>query len=105
MVKEETVLFPYVKHLVNTQNSGYVKFDSLDNVKEPIDIAVTEHEVVGNNMDEIRKISDNFALPEDACASYAYLFKTLDEFENDLHIHIHLENNILFPKALKLEKK
>ena len=105
MVKEETVLFPYVKHLVNTQNNGYVKFDSLDTVKEPIDIAVTEHELVGNNMDEIKEISNNFALPEDACASYAFLFKTLDEFENDLHVHIHLENNILFPKALKLEKK
>ena len=105
MVKEETVLFPYVKHLVKTQNGSYEKFDSLDTVKEPIDIAVTEHELVGNNMDEIREISNNFALPEDACASYAYLFKTLDEFEDDLHTHIHLENNILFPKALKLEKK
>ena len=55
-------------------------------------------------MDEIRKISNNYALPEDACASYSYLFKTLDEFENDLHIHVHLENNILFPKAIELEK-
>lgn len=105
MIMEETVLFPYVKHLVKTQNSGYVKFDSLNTVKEPIDIAVTEHVVVGNNMEEIRKLSNNFALPEDACASYAFLFKTLDEFENDLHIHVHLENNILFPKALTLEKK
>ncbi|HEY5463977.1 MAG TPA: iron-sulfur cluster repair di-iron protein [Hanamia sp.] len=105
MVKEETVLFPYVKHIVNTKDKGYVKFDSLDNVKEPIDIAVTEHELVGGNMDKIKELSNNFKVPEDGCASYAYLFKTLNEFEDDLHIHIHLENNILFPKALKLEKE
>ena len=105
MVKEETVLFPYVKHIVNTKGKGYVKFDSLDNVKEPIDIAVTEHELVGGNMDKIKELSNNFKVPEDGCASYAYLFKTLNEFEDDLHIHIHLENNILFPKALKLEKE
>ena len=105
MVMEETVLFPYVKHIVNTKGKGYVKFDGLENVKEPIDIAVTEHELVGSNMDKIRTLSHNYELPEDACASYSYLFKTLDEFENDLHTHVHLENNILFPKALKLEKE
>jgi regulator of cell morphogenesis and NO signaling len=74
-------------------------------VQEPIDIAVTEHELVGGNMEQIRKLSNNYELPEDACASYSYLFKTLDEFEDDLHTHVHLENNILFPKALNLEKK
>lgn len=103
MVKEETVLFPYVKHLADTQ--GKVKFDGLETVEEPIDIAVTEHEVVGGNMEQIRELSHNYELPEDACASYSYLFKTLDEFEDDLHIHVHLENNILFPKALDIEKK
>jgi regulator of cell morphogenesis and NO signaling len=103
MVKEETVLFPYVKHLVKT--NGDTKFDSLETVQEPIDIAVTEHELVGGNMEQIRKLSNNYELPEDACASYSYLFKTLDEFEDDLHTHVHLENNILFPKALNLEKK
>jgi regulator of cell morphogenesis and NO signaling len=106
MVKEETVLFPYVKQLVASKNSGNgkVKFGNLDSVETPINLMEMEHEVVGNNMDEIRKISNNYALPEDACASYSFLFKTLDEFENDLHIHVHLENNILFPKAVNLEK-
>jgi regulator of cell morphogenesis and NO signaling len=106
MVKEETVLFPYVKQLVASKNSGNgkVKFGDLDSVETPINLMEMEHEVVGNNMDEIRKISNNYALPEDACASYSFLFKTLDEFENDLHIHVHLENNILFPKAVNLEK-
>jgi len=107
MVKEETVLFPYVKELIAATNNGHakVKFGNLETVKTPINIMEAEHEVVGNNMDEIRKISNNYQVPEDGCASYSYLFKTLDEFENDLHIHVHLENNILFPKALDLEKK
>ncbi len=106
MVKEETVLFPYVKQLVAAKNSGNrkVKFGNLETVETPINMMEMEHEVVGNNMDKIREISNNYALPEDACASYSFLFKTLDEFENDLHIHVHLENNILFPKALDLEK-
>jgi regulator of cell morphogenesis and NO signaling len=106
MVKEETVLFPYIKQLIVSKNNGKEKtsFGNLDSVRTPINLMEEEHEIVGSNMDEIRKLSKNYELPEDACASYSYLFKTLDEFENDLHIHVHLENNILFPKALDLEK-
>ena len=63
------------------------------------------NELVGKNLDEIRLLSKNYALPEDACASYSLLYRMLDEFEEDLHLHIHLENNILFPKALELEKQ
>jgi regulator of cell morphogenesis and NO signaling len=106
MVKEETVLFPYVKQLVAAKNNGQrkVQFGNLQTVETPINMMEMEHELVGGNMDEIRKITNNYHLPEDACASYSFLFKTLDEFENDLHVHVHLENNILFPKALDLEK-
>jgi regulator of cell morphogenesis and NO signaling len=107
MVKEETVLFAYVKQLVAAKNTGggKVQFGNLQTVETPINMMEMEHEQVGGNMDEIRKISNNYQLPQDACASYSFLFKTLDEFENDLHIHVHLENNILFPKALDLEKE
>ena len=105
MVKEETVLFPYIKQLVASKASGSkVQHGHFNTVKTPIDMMEHEHEIVGNNMEVIRTISKNYTLPEDSCASYAYLFKTLEEFENDLHIHVHLENNILFPKALELEK-
>ena len=107
MVKEETVLFPYLKQLVAAKNNGTekVKFGNLETVKTPISMMEMEHEVVGNNMEEIREISNNYQIPDDGCASYSFLFKTLDEFENDLHIHVHLENNILFPKALDMEKR
>jgi regulator of cell morphogenesis and NO signaling len=106
MVKEETVLFPYIKKLFAASIDGSVAQSAIfDSVKTPIDAMEHEHEFVGNALDQIRAITNNYSLPEDACASYAFLFKNLDEFENDLHIHVHLENNILFPKALKLEKQ
>ena len=107
MLSEETILFPYVKHIVaakaNASNS--VKFRDYDCIKTQIDLLEIEHESVGNSLATIRELSNNYTLPEDSCASYSYLFNKLDEFENDLHIHIHLENNILFPKAIELEKE
>ena len=106
MIKEENVLFPYIKQLVAAKNNGNpLPGKTFNSVQSPINIMEHEHEVVGNKLEQIRKLSNNFSLPEDACASYSYLYKTLEEFENDLHIHVHLENNILFPKALELEKK
>ena len=103
MVKEEEVVFPYVKQVFHKSNGK--NFGEFETIKTPIDIMEAEHELVGRNMEEVRLLSKNYTLPKDACASYGYLFKKLDEFENDLHIHIHLENNIMFPKAIALEKK
>ena len=107
MVNEETILFPYVKLIAaaKNNNSASVKFENFDSIQTPIDMLEKEHEAVGNSLETIRELSNNYTLPEDSCASYSYLFKTLDEFESDLFIHIHLENNILFPKAIKLEKE
>ncbi|MEO8111692.1 MAG: iron-sulfur cluster repair di-iron protein [Ginsengibacter sp.] len=106
MVKEETVLFPYIKKLVAAKNNGSeFQVEGFTSVQSPISMMEHEHEIVGEKMEHIRALSNNYILPEDACASYSYLYKTLEEFENDLHIHVHLENNILFPKSLELEKK
>lgn len=106
MLKEEGILFPYVKQIVNNKKTKTPQhsFGNFKSIQEPIDEMESEHDFVGRNMEEARNVSNNYALPEDACASYSFLFKTLDEFENDLHIHVHLENNILFPKALEMEK-
>lgn len=105
LIKEEKILFPYIKELVaakkNTQLLHAANFGSVQN---PINMMEHEHEMVGKNLAEIRKLSNNYTLPQDTCASYSLLYRMLDEFENDLHIHIHLENNILFPKAIELEK-
>ena len=106
MVKEEAALFPYIKSLVVAKRDGtHLQNVNFKSIQSPINMMEHEHESVGNKMDEIRRLSHNYLLPEDACASYAFWFKTLDEFENDLHLHVHLENNILFPKALDLEKE
>ena len=64
-----------------------------------------EHDNAGLLLKQLREVSSNYKLPEDACATYAVTYQKLDEFENDLHQHIHLENNILFPKTIALEEK
>ncbi len=106
LLKEEKVLFPYIKELATAgENAQVPQAAQLGTVQNPINLMEMEHELVGKNLDEIRRLSRNYALPQDACASYTLFYKMLDEFENDLHLHIHLENNILFPKAIELEKK
>ena len=106
MLKEEKVLFPYIKDLVAANNNEKpLQAAHFGTVQNPINMMEMEHEMVGRNLEEIRMLTDNYTLPDDACASYSLLFRMLDEFENDLHTHIHLENNILFPKALEVEKK
>jgi regulator of cell morphogenesis and NO signaling len=106
MIKEERVLFPYIKELVAADK----KIEPLHaahfgTVQNPINMMEMEHELVGKNLAEIRSLSNDYTLPADACATYSLLYRMLDEFEEDLHLHIHLENNILFPKALEVEKK
>jgi len=74
-------------------------------VENPIQTLESEHVAVGGSMDEINRLSNGYTTPEDACSSYRALYGKLNEFEQDLHRHIHLENNILFPKAIQLEKE
>lgn len=107
LLKEEKVLFPYIKEMVTSANNGQPAAHKahFGTVQNPISMMEMEHEMAGQALQEIRTRSDNFSLPDDACASYSLLYRMLDEFESDLHIHVHLENNILFPKALSMEKK
>ncbi|MDF2449072.1 MAG: hemerythrin [Bacteroidota bacterium] len=106
MCKEEQILFPYIKQLsqakLNNQSHAHAAFDTIQN---PIDMMEHEHDVVGRLFESIRELSDNYTPPEDGCATYKVSFLKLKEFEEDLHQHIHLENNILFPKSIKLEKQ
>lgn len=106
MIKEEKVLFPAIRRL----ESGYSETAGTQNepmnvtIKLPVDVLKQEHSTEGARMEQISKLSDGFTPPEDACATYKVTFSLLKEFEEDLHHHIHLENNILFPKALSMEK-
>ncbi|MDP2385753.1 MAG: iron-sulfur cluster repair di-iron protein [Bacteroidota bacterium] len=106
MCKEEQILFPYIKQLVlaksTNQNVPYTAFGA---VKNPIEMMEHEHDLVGDIFKTIRELSSNYTPPEDCCATYKVSFLKLKEFEEDLHQHIHLENNILFPKSIELENQ
>ncbi len=104
MAKEELVLFPYIKAMVGqSQNGTPFQQPHFGTIANPIRMMEAEHESAGNAMDAIRSISNGFAPPADACTTFGLTYQELRQFEADLHRHVHLENNILFPKALKLE--
>jgi len=106
MKKEELILFPFIKKLVKTENvGGVVPAIHFGTVENPIKMMEAEHEEAGEIMRKIAALSNNYTPPESACNTYRAFYAKLDEFEQDLHQHVHLENNILFPKALNLEKK
>lgn len=106
MMKEENVLFPFIKELVKAKNSKVAFQGShFGTVQNPIRMMEMEHDAVGEIAEELNRVTSNYTLPADACASYSLLYRLLDEFEDDLHLHIHLENNILFPKAVELERE
>ena len=104
MELEEKMLFSHVKKIVETRKANMPLVKQEKNFADLINELEKEHDQVGRAFDKIRELSLGYALPFDACASYKLLFKMLQEFEDDLHIHIHLENNILFPKAILMEK-
>ncbi len=104
MHKEEAILFPIVKEIVRaSRNNETLQPTPFGTIKNPINMMETEHDSAGRSFEAIRDLSNNYTPPESACNTYRVLFAKLEEFENDLHQHIHLENNILFPKAIKLE--
>lgn len=106
MMKEENVLFPYIKILVATKKSSEnLKPSPFGTIKNPVNMMEMEHEQVGELLERIKELSDNFTPPENACNTHRVSFAKLKEFEEDLHQHIHLENNILFPKAIALEQE
>ena len=106
MLKEEQMLFPYIRKLVKAkQNKTKTERPYFGSVRNPIRMMESEHENAGDGFHEIKRRSNNYSIPEDGCETYAVLYKELKEFEDDLHKHIHLENNILFPKAIELENE
>ncbi|MGB8705302.1 MAG: iron-sulfur cluster repair di-iron protein [Gillisia sp.] len=106
MKKEELVLFPAIKKMVKARESGKpLEKPGFGTVKNPIQMMMAEHTVEGERFQKIDELSDHYTPPADACNTYRVTFSLLQDFENDLHRHIHLENNILFPKAAELEKQ
>lgn len=105
LAKEEAVLFPYIADLERAVAIGGAKPHScFGTVANPIAMMTQEHEGAGTLLAEIRRLSHDFTTPEDACPTFHAFYDGLKEFEQDLHQHIHLENNILFPRAIEMEQ-
>lgn len=95
--KEEEVLFPAIKEVLRS-GSAEAKAVVISEISRMKD----EHEFAGGAMDRINVMSRNYSVPADGCSTYEVTYKLLEQFEDDLHVHVHLENNILYPKALAL---
>lgn len=105
MKKEEFILFPFVKKLVAVQEgTTEMTPGHFGTVANPIEMMMEEHAAEGERFRKIAELTNDYTPPAGACTTYMVTFSLLKEFEQDLHLHIHLENNILFPKAIELEK-
>lgn len=104
--KEEKILFHLIKYLVDCKRfEEKPKLSGFKSVEFPIKSMLAEHDNAGESTARIREITNNYNPPEDACNTFRLTYSELEEFEKDLHIHVHLENNILFPKAISLEQE
>jgi len=104
MKKEELILFPYIRNLEKAKKNGeQAPLAPFGTVNNPINMMLHEHEFVGKKFEEIELLSNHYIPPTHACNTYRVLYAKLKEFHEDLLLHIHLENNILFPKAIALE--
>lgn len=105
MMKEEQVLFPYIERMEQAVlNGNPVPPAFFGTVKRPIASMVAEHDDAGALLAQMRDLSDGFVPPTGACATFVALYGALEDFERDLHHHVHLENNILFPRAIEMEE-
>ncbi|MGV3641659.1 MAG: iron-sulfur cluster repair di-iron protein [Adhaeribacter sp.] len=106
MPKEERILFPYIRQLNQAAKTGtFLPRPAFGSIQNPINMMEMEHEAAGSSMEAIRQLSQQYTVPADGCTTYRLAFAKLQEFEADLFQHIHLENNLLFPKAVKLEQQ
>lgn len=106
LAKEEQILFPLIRQMeAFGQGRGPAPEMHCGSIDNPIGQMEHEHDVAGQLLAQMRQTTGNYALPDDACPTFAALFEGLDALEKDLHEHIHLENNILFTNAQKLEER
>lgn len=106
MKKEELILFPRIKELEKLANSENGQFQmNIGYLQSPINVMEHEHDHAGTQLNEIRNLTNDYTPPQDACTTYRLSFAALQAFELDLHQHVHLENNVLFPKAIEAFKK
>lgn len=105
LMKEEMVLFPYILRMEEAVVAKEpVLPPPFGSVRNPVAVMMNEHDAAGSALRNMRQLSAGYAAPPDACVSFQTLYQALAAFEADLHQHIHLENNVLFPRAIELER-
>ena len=105
MMKEENILFPYINDLAVARARGARTPPSpFGTVLNPVRVMEADHALVGELLARLRTLSAGFVPPPDGCATYRLCFAELEAFERDLHQHMHLENSVLFPRAIELER-
>jgi regulator of cell morphogenesis and NO signaling len=106
MKKEELVLFPYINKLTQAESVGRtVAEPTFGSVRIPISVMETEHKTASIMLNRLSQLTNNYTPPEDACNTFRVLYDKLKEFDDDLHRHVHLENDILHSKSIALEQK
>ncbi|MBS1647522.1 MAG: iron-sulfur cluster repair di-iron protein [Bacteroidetes bacterium] len=104
MKKEELMLFPFIRKMIKAQQEHTQAHAPFGTVQNPISMMMHEHDAEGERFRKIAQLTHDYTPPADGCNTYRVTLALLKEYEEDLHLHIHLENNILFPKAIALEK-
>lgn len=103
--KEERILFPFIRKMMEAKQTGTsLETAHFGSVENPVAMMMHEHDQEGERFRKIADLTSDYQYPADACSTYQVAFKMLEEFQDDLHKHIHTENNILFPKSVELEK-
>lgn len=102
LVKEERVLFPMIRELVAAGDGPSPTFHC-GSLANPISVMLGEHDQAGELLERLRSVTQGYTLPDDACASYAALYAGLEHLEADTHLHVHKENNVLFPAVVALD--
>ena len=104
MRKEEILLFPYIKKMMKAKiNKTKCPQATFGSIKNPVNMMMSEHTFESDRIDNLSKLSNNYTTPADGCVTYSITFQMLKDYAEDLHKHIHLENDILFPKSIELE--
>lgn len=105
MKKEELMLFPFIRKMVQAKLAGSKGVTApFGTVRNPIRMMMHEHDTEGARLRKIKELSNHYSTPADGCNTYKAAYGALQAFEDDLHLHIHLENNILFPQSIEMER-
>ncbi len=106
MKKEELMLFPFIRKIQKAkENNETAESPLFKSVESPVKMMMADHADEGEKFARIAVLTKNYQVPADACNTFSLTYQLLKEFEKDLHMHIHLENNILFPKSIELESE